>query len=41
MLWLKEMKPVQIGRQQLYNVEKFLKAKGVKESATRRRVCYC
>ncbi len=36
-----EIETVQIGRQQLYNVEKFLKTKGVKESATRRKVCYC
>jgi len=37
----KEIEAIKIGRQQMYNVEKYLKNKGIKESKTRRRICYC
>ena len=37
----KEIETLQIGNRQLYNVDKYLKEHGIKESSTRRKICYC
>ncbi len=36
-----ELEAIKIGGQQMYNVDKYLKNKGIKESNTRRKICYC
>jgi predicted site-specific integrase-resolvase len=37
----KEIETIQIGKQQLYNVEKFMKEKGIIKNMTKRKICYC
>ncbi len=36
-----DLKSIKIGRQTMYNVDKYLKEKGIRESDTRRQICYC
>jgi putative resolvase len=36
-----ELEATKIGKQQMYNVDKYLKDKGIKEGDKRRKICYC
>jgi len=36
-----EIEAISIGRRQMYNVDKYLKNKGVQEIEGRKRICYC
>lgn len=37
----KEIEVLQVGKRQLYNVDKYLKEHGIKEASIRRKICYC
>lgn len=37
----KEIETLKVGERQLYNVEKYLKEHGIKQTTIRRKVCYC
>lgn len=36
-----EIETIKIGKQNMYNVDKYLKGKGIKEATNRRKICYC